>query len=121
MSRGKRRSERVVIVDIIILFITLGDLCSQCKEGYGVSLDIRRCVKDNTCGAVGVIIFVFTCELVLCMESHATSLKFHVLSGKNPTRNLFRSPAVQSLARLVLVTAYAYNYKMAFLGNRLAA
>ena len=53
--------------DIIILLITLGDLCSQCREDYGVSLDIRKCVKDYTCGAVGVIIFVFTCKLALWM------------------------------------------------------
>ena len=52
-------------MDIIWLFITLGDLCSQCKKGYGISLDIRRCVEDDTCGAVGVTIFIFTCELVL--------------------------------------------------------
>ena len=47
------------------IYYMLGDLCSQCKDGHGISLDLRKCVNDNTCGAPGVIIFVLTCKLLL--------------------------------------------------------
>ena len=40
----------------------IGDFCGQCKKDYGISLDLRKCVKDRTCGAIGVTIFLLTCE-----------------------------------------------------------
>lgn len=40
----------------------IGDLCSQCDDNHSISLDLRRCVGRDTCGAPGVIIFVITCK-----------------------------------------------------------
>ena len=45
---------------------TTGDLCSQCDDDHGISLDLRGCVEKDTCGAPGVIIFVITCEKTDC-------------------------------------------------------
>lgn len=58
-----RREGNIAIMIPFVLFAVyyIGDLCSQCKNGYGISLDLRRCV-DSTCGAPGVIIFVLTCQ-----------------------------------------------------------
>ena len=48
---------------LLLTAYCIGDLCSQCKNGYGISLDLRRCVKkEDTCGAPGVIIFILTCK-----------------------------------------------------------
>ena len=62
VKEDKVRKNMSLIV-IVWLFVTPGDLCSQCrtKEGYAISLDIQRCVKDDTCGVVGVMIFIIIC------------------------------------------------------------
>lgn len=65
--KGWKHADHGYVCKTIVLCICniLGDLCSQCKGGYGISLDLRRCVKDDTCGAVGVTIFVLTCKILL--------------------------------------------------------
>lgn len=61
MPCRKKRLEGVIIL-IVYLLYTSGDLCSQCEDDYGITLDLRRCVDDSTCGALGVTIFVLTCK-----------------------------------------------------------
>lgn len=65
--------------DCIYLLCILGDLCSQCKDDYGISLDLRRCVNDETCGAVGVMIFVLTCKILLSGDVHLLLMSLQFL------------------------------------------
>jgi len=57
--------------------VMIGNLCSQCKEDYGISFDLRRCVKKDNCGALGVAIFLITCEK-LVVESNFYSYTFSI-------------------------------------------
>ena len=41
-------------------YIIQGKLCGECKDGYGVTFDLRFC---RHCGAGGIVLFVFICEL----------------------------------------------------------
>ncbi|XP_065897690.1 uncharacterized protein [Dysidea avara] len=52
-----------------------GDLCSQCKDNYGVTLDLRKCGVDS-CGAVGITIFSLTCLFFIVFSSLALFFDF---------------------------------------------
>ncbi|XP_065897695.1 uncharacterized protein [Dysidea avara] len=52
-----------------------GDLCSRCKQGYGVTLDLRYC-DDNLCGVAGVIIFSLACLFFILFSSLALFFNF---------------------------------------------
>ncbi|CAI8022052.1 hypothetical protein GBAR_LOCUS12976 [Geodia barretti] len=42
-----------------------GTLCGDCKEGYGVTFDLRFCRR---CGAGGIVLFVFICIMTVIVS-----------------------------------------------------
>ncbi len=45
--------------------LSVGPLCGDCDQGYGVTFDLRFCKKD--CGAGGIVLFIVICKYRCCI------------------------------------------------------